>query len=110
MKNKLKWDDALDVWGVHGVGGVLGVIFLGVFASKAVNPAVTVDGLWFGQTGFFLKETVTVMGAAAYAFLFTYVMLALINLFVKVRVTAESEIVGLDFALHGERAYDEGSL
>jgi Amt family ammonium transporter len=110
MKNKLKWDDALDVWGVHGVGGVLGVVLLGVFASKAINPAVTVDGLWFGQTGFFWKETITVLGAAAYAFLFTYVMLALINLFVKVRVTTESEIVGLDFALHGERAYDEGSL
>jgi Amt family ammonium transporter len=110
MKNKLQWDDALDVWGVHGVGGVLGVILLGVFASKAVNPAVTVDGLWFGQIGFFWKETITVLGAAAYAFLFTYIMLALINLFVKVRVTAEYEIAGLDFALHGERAYDEGSL
>ena len=110
MKNRLKWDDALDVWGVHGIGGVLGVVLLGVFASKAINPAVTVDGLWFGQTGFFWKECLTVVGAAVYAFLFTYVMLALINLFVKVHVTAEQEVAGLDIALHREKAYDEGSL
>ena len=82
-KNKMKWDDALDVWGVHGIGGVLGTILLGVFASKLINPSVVVNGLAFGETSFFLKELITVLAASAYAFIFTYVMLALINLVVE---------------------------
>jgi Amt family ammonium transporter len=109
-KNKMKWDDALDVWGVHGIGGVLGTILLGVFASKLINPSVVVNGLAFGESSFFLKELITVLAASAYAFVFTYVMLALINLFVRVRVSEEEEKLGLDIAIHGEKAYDEGSL
>jgi Amt family ammonium transporter len=66
--------------------------------------------LAFGETSFFLKELITVLAASAYAFIFTYVMLALINLVVRVRVTAEDEKLGLDIAIHGEKAYDEGSL
>ncbi|MCX6252447.1 MAG: ammonium transporter [Bacteroidetes bacterium] len=110
MKNKLKWDDALDVWGVHGVGGVTGVILLGVFASKTINPAVTTNGLAFGESTFFLKELFAVLAASAYAFIFTWIMLALINLGVRVRVKEEDEKAGLDFSIHGEKAYDEGSL
>jgi len=110
LKNRLKWDDALDVWGVHGIGGVLGTILLGVFAAKSINPAVLTDGLAFGESSFFMKELITVVAASAYAFIFTYIMLALINLVVKVRVPAEDEKAGLDFSLHGEKAYDEGSL
>jgi Amt family ammonium transporter len=109
-KNKMKWDDALDVWGVHGMGGVLGTILLGVFASKLINPSVVVNGLAFGETSFFLKELITVLAASAYAFIFTYVMLALINLVVRVRVSEADEKLGLDIAIHGEKAYDEGSL
>ena len=109
-KNRMKWDDALDVWGVHGVGGVVGTILLGVFANKLVNPGVTVNGLAFGESSFFLKQLFTVLAASAYAFIFTYIMLALINLFVKVRVSEADEKLGLDIAIHGEKAYDEGTL
>jgi len=109
FKNKMKWDDALDVWGVHGVGGVLGTILLGVFASKAVNPGGA-DGLIFGDASFFGKEIVAVLFASVYAFIFTYVMLVLINKITPVRVTEEDQKSGLDMALHGERAYDEGAL
>ncbi|MBN1197071.1 MAG: ammonium transporter [Candidatus Aminicenantes bacterium] len=104
LKNKLRWDDALDVWGVHGVGGTLGVISLGIFASTAVN-ASGADGLLLGGVSFFFKEVVAVMGAGIYAFLFTYVMLWLINKFSPVVVNQEEESE-LDFALHGESAYD----
>jgi len=110
LKNRMKWDDALDVWGVHGVGGFIGTILLGVFASKLINPAVTTNGLAFGDTSFFFKEVVTVVGASVYAFIFTYIMLVLINKFVKVRVSEADERLGLDYAIHGEKAYDEGSL
>lgn len=86
LKNKLGWDDALDVWGVHGVGGALGVILLGVFASKAMNSAGA-DGLLAGGSHFFLVQCAAVIGSALYAFLFTYVMLAAINLFTTVKVS-----------------------
>lgn len=109
FKNKMKWDDALDVWGVHGMGGVMGTILLGVFASTAVNGAGA-DGLWFGNSSFFFKQVLAVVGASAYAFVFTYVMLAIINLITPVRVSEAEEMEGLDIALHGEKAYDEGSL
>jgi len=109
FKNKLKWDDALDVWGVHGVGGFLGCILLGIFASKAINPAGA-NGLWFGESTFFAKETIAVVIASAYAFVFTYIMMILINLLTPVRVSADTEIIGLDYGLHGEKAYDDGAL
>ena len=109
LKNKLGWDDALDVWGVHGVGGSLGVILLGVFASKAMN-AGGADGLLAGGTHFFLVQCLAVVGASLYAFLFTYVMLAVINLFTTVKVSETDEDLGLDASLHGEQAYDSGAL
>jgi Amt family ammonium transporter len=109
LKNKLGWDDALDVWGVHGIGGALGVILLGVFASKAMN-AGGADGLLAGGTHFFVIQCLAVIGASLYAFLFTYVMLALINLFATVKVSEADEDLGLDASLHGEQAYDSGVL
>ena len=107
FKNKLGWDDALDVWGVHGIGGVLGTICLGIFASTAVNSQA---GLIEGDSGFFFKEVVAVLVSAVYAFAFTYLMLAVINYITKVKVTEEVEDSGLDQSLHGEKAYDEGAL
>jgi Amt family ammonium transporter len=105
LKNRMKWDDALDVWGVHGVGGMLGVLSLAVFAFKAMNPDGGSDGLLHGNTAFFVKESASVIGAAIYAFVFTYVMLAVINRITPVMVTAADEEVGLDESLHGEQAY-----
>jgi len=109
FKNRMKWDDALDVWGVHGVGGFLGTLLLGIFASKAVNTAGA-DGLLSGGTGFFIKEVIAVVAAALFAFVFTYVMLVIINFITPVKVAEHIEKEGLDSALHGEKAYDEGAL
>jgi ammonium transporter, Amt family len=107
LKNKLGWDDALDVWGVHGVGGTLGTILLGVFAYESINGQA---GLLDGNASFFFKEVAAVFGAAAYAFIFTYIMLALINFVTTVKVTESDENLGIDESIHGERAYDEGAL
>ena len=107
FKNRRGWDDALDVWGVHGVGGVLGTICLGIFASKGINPDGA-DGLIHGNSHFFIKQVVATLGAAVYAFIFTYVMLAVINKITPVRVGEHEEDKGLDQSLHGESAYDEG--
>ncbi len=105
IKNKMEWDDALDVWGVHGIGGVTGTILLGVFASKAINP-VGADGLLYGGTAFFIKEVVVVAATSVYAFVFTYIMLMLINTVTPVKVTDEEQLIGLDISMHGECAYD----
>ncbi|WP_421921181.1 ammonium transporter [Marinifilum sp.] len=107
FKNKWGWDDALDVWGVHGMGGVFGTIALGVFASSAINNQ---SGLLEGDAAFFLKEVTAVLIGAIYAFVFTYLMLAIINYITPVKVNEEDEDLGLDASLHGERAYDEGAL
>ncbi len=105
LKNRMGWDDALDVWGVHGVGGVVGTILLGVLGSKAINPNGA-DGLIFGGSAFFFKELIAVVATSVYAYLFTYGMLLLINKITRVKVTAEEEEQGLDAVYHGEVARD----
>lgn len=107
LKNKWGWDDALDVWGVHGMGGFAGTILLGVFASSAINGQ---GGLIEGDISFFIKEVVAVVGASVYAFIFTYVMLIVINFITRVKVTHDEEHLGLDESLHGEKAYDHGAF
>ncbi|PRC92086.1 ammonium transporter [Solimicrobium silvestre] len=103
LKNRFGWDDALDVWGVHGIGGMVGTILLGVFAAKAwnVNGA---DGLLLGNTSFFFMQVAAVIISGVWAFSFTYGMLWLINLFTPVRVDPASED-NMDDAFHGEEAY-----
>jgi Amt family ammonium transporter len=104
LKNRFRWDDALDVWGVHGVGGALGIVLLGIFASTSFNPAGT-DGLIAGNGAFFLKQLAAIVGSSAWAFGFTYGMLWLIDRVTPVKVAQSAEEGGLDAALHGETAY-----
>ena len=106
LKAKLHWDDALDVWGVHGVGGILGVFMLGLFGNIAVNSAGA-NGLFHGGASFFMKESVAVVGASIYAFVFSYVALIVINMITTVKVSEADELSGLDISLHGEEAYME---
>jgi Amt family ammonium transporter len=106
LKNKLGWDDALDVWGVHGVGGTIGVILLGLFGTTAVN-ANGADGLFYGNAGFFVKQVLAVLAASVYAFVFSYLALIIINKMTPVRTSQQEEIDGLDNSLHGEEAYVE---
>ena len=105
LKNRLRWDDALDVWGVHGVGGILGMVMLGVLATTAVNPGGA-NGLIHGHGIFFLKELATVVGASVWAFVFTFGALKVINLVTPVRVSRAEEEGGLDEMEHGEHAYE----
>ena len=98
-------DYALDVWAVHGVGGTIGIIMLGMFASLSVNPAGA-DGLFNGGSAFFGKQVAAVLGVGIYAMVITYAMLAAINVFSPVKTSQSDEETGLDAALHGELAYD----
>jgi Amt family ammonium transporter len=108
LKNRLRWDDALDVWGVHGVGGALGIVLLGVFGSLAFNPQGA-DGLIAGNSSFFLKQLAAIALSSVWAFSFTYGMLWLIDLVTPVKVDQQAEEAGLDSALHGETAYLGGN-
>ena len=103
LKNKRNWDDALDVWGVHAVGGITGVVLLGIFATTAVNAGGT-NGLIYGNPGFFAIEVLAVLLASAYAFIFTYIMLFIIDKLTPIRLT-EKEEESVDESLLGESAY-----
>jgi Amt family ammonium transporter len=100
------WDDALDVWGVHGVGGILGTILVGVFAVKSVNG---ISSLVEGDTHQFLVQCAGVAITAVYSFIVTMLLLKVINWITPVRVPEEAEEHGLDTELHGENAYDIGA-
>lgn len=107
LKNRIGWDDALDVWGVHGVGGFLGIVLLGVFALRAWNPNGA-DGLLVGGTAFFLKQLASATICSLWAFVFTYGMLWLISHVTQTKVSKDAEELGLDMHLHGEEAYPVG--
>ena len=105
LKNRLELDDALDVWGVHGVGGMIGIIMLGILGSKAVNP-LGADGLFYGNSAFFMTQIGTIVASSIYAFGFTYLMLMLIDKITPVKIAAADQQNGLDEAIHGEQAYE----
>lgn len=89
---------------VSGVCGILGVVVLGIFATKAVN-ASGADGLLLGNSEFFIKQCVAVVGFASYAFVFSYAVLFVMQKFIPVKTSDAEEKTGLDMALHGEEAY-----
>ncbi len=102
LRIKLDWDDALDVWGVHGVGGILGSILTGVFAVESING---ISGLINGDVHQFLIQTAGVLIISAYAFIVTFIILKVVNKFVPVRVSEYEEQRGLDISIHHEEAY-----
>ena len=103
FRKKKGLDDALDVWGVHGVGGALGIIMLGVLASESIGGQ---NGLYHGNQDFFMVQLAGLALACVWAFAFTYGMLMMIDKITPVRVTDEAE-AALDVTLHGESAYTD---
>ena len=103
-KAKGGYDDSLDVLGIHGVGGALGMLMTGLFASKAVNAAGA-DGLFHGGAGFFAMQLVAIVSVAAFSFAATWAILKLVARVTALRVTVEEERQGLDLSQHNERAY-----
>ena len=88
------------------MGGFIGIVMLGMFASRAINPGGA-DGLFSGGSSFFFKQCAAVLLSSVWAFVFTLGMLWLINRVTPVRVEESDEQAGLDEALHGEKAYLE---
>jgi Amt family ammonium transporter len=104
IKPKFGYDDALDVFGVHCVGGIWGALATGLFASKAINPAGA-DGLFYGNPKQFLIQAAAVGVTVIYSFIVSYIIYKVINIFIKVRVTEKDETIGLDLTQHHENAY-----
>jgi Amt family ammonium transporter len=110
LKFRFKYDDSLDVVGVHFVGGVIGTLFVGLFASHAVNTAVTHQGLLLGGgPGQLGRQAVGVLAAATWAFTATYLIARILDRTMGLRVSAEHEVEGLDSSQHAETAYELGS-
>ncbi len=99
---KGKIDDSLDVFGCHGVGGMTGMLLTGVFASKAVNPAVVDQGLIFGETTLFFHQLMALVAVSVFAFSASYFLFFLVNKITPLRVSEEKEALGLDISQHGE--------
>jgi len=103
-KSRLGYDDALDVVGIHGVGGIWGALATGLFASKAINAAGA-DGLLYGNPGLLGIQALAVLISVVFAFVGTFVILKLVERLMGLRVSEEEERMGLDLSQHDERSY-----
>lgn len=104
-KNRFGYDDSLDVVGIHGVGGVIGLLSTGLFATKAVNPGGA-DGLFFGNPSQLGLQCIAVVVTIVYTFLISYILLKIVDKLFGLRVNESDEISGLDLSQHDETAYD----
>jgi Amt family ammonium transporter len=104
VKNRLGYDDSLDAFGVHGVGGMLGVLLVGFWATKAVNPAGA-NGLFHGDARQLLLQFIAVIAVGAYSFVVSWGLLKLVDKFMGLRVDEHNENIGLDLTQHSESAY-----
>lgn len=101
-KNRFGYDDSLDVFAVHGIGGTVGAICTGLFATAAIGGT---DGLFFGNPGQLTTQLISVAAAWIYSFGVTFIILKVLDAVMGLRVSEEEEVQGLDLSLHGERAY-----
>jgi Amt family ammonium transporter len=104
IKTKLGYDDALDAFGVHGVGGIWGTIAVGLFAEKAVNAAGA-NGLFFGDTHQLLVQLMMVLVVSTFVAVMTWILFKFVDAVVGMRVEEEQEVIGLDLTQQSEAAY-----
>jgi len=104
VKPLFGYDDSLDAFGIHGLGGLWGAVATGLFASVAVNPGGA-DGLFYGKAGLVGKQFVAIGASALYSFVATFVILKAISAVVSLRAGADEELQGLDLTEHSESAY-----
>ena len=104
IKPKFGYDDSLDAFGVHCVGGMWGALATGLFATKTINPAGG-DGLFFGNPGQLLIQVKAVLATLVYSFVVTFILYKLVDIVMGVRVDDKEEAIGLDLTQHHEGAY-----
>ncbi len=104
LKDKLGYDDSLDAFGIHGIGGTWGSIATGIWATTAVNPAGA-NGLWYGETELFTAQIISTVVAYALAIVGTTLLYKIVSSVMAVRADEAEELAGLDIVEHGERGY-----
>ena len=109
LKEKLGYDDALDAFGVHGIGGTWGAIATGIWATTDVNPAGA-NGLFFGETHLFTAQLISIVVAYVLAIAGSYILYKIVSLIMDVRADETDELTGLDISEHGERGYSRSVL
>ena len=105
VKQRLRYDDSLDVFGVHGVGGILGTLLAGVFATRAITASAGdpgVSGLLEGDAHQFVAQAIGVGVTVVWCAVGTYVVLKFVDVLIPLRAEPDEEREGLDIALHGE--------
>ena len=107
VKEKFGYDDSLDAFGVHGIGGMWGAIATGLWATTAVNPDGA-NGLFYGETNLFIAQIISVGVAVIFAVVGSAVLYKVVNAIVALRASDDEEITGLDISEHGERGYNAG--
>lgn len=105
VKKRFGYDDALDAFGCHGVGGIWGGIATGIFAQKSINGVARWDGLIYGDYRLFLAQVISIIATIAVAIVGTLICASIVKLFTPLRVTEYDERMGLDESQHGESAY-----
>ena len=105
VKNKFGYDDALDAFGCHGIGGVWGGIATGIFASQSVNDSLYWNGLIYGDWHLFGAQVLSILITIVIAIVGTLLCASIVKLFTPLRVEESEERVGLDKSQHGEEAY-----
>lgn len=105
VKKRFGYDDALDAFGCHGVGGIWGGIATGIFAQKSINGVARWDGLIYGDYHLFLAQVISIVATIAVAIVGTLICASIVKLFTPLRVTEYDERMGLDESQHGESAY-----
>ena len=105
VKKRFGYDDALDAFGCHGVGGIWGGIATGIFAQKSINGVARWDGLIYGDYRLFLAQVISIVATIAVAIVGTLICASIVKLFTPLRVTEYDERMGLDESQHGESAY-----
>jgi len=109
LKIKLGYDDALDAFGLHGIGGTWGGIATGLFATTSVNSGGA-DGLFYGDPSLLLKQLVAIVATYIFVGVVTFIIIKVVSFITNIRATDEEESLGLDITLHGERAYHDASM
>ena len=105
VKSKFGYDDALDAFGCHGIGGIWGGIATGLFTQKSINSAAQWNGLFFGDTKLFVAQIMSMIITIVCAGVMTFIIVKVIKLFGDIRVSEDSEAEGLDITEHSESAY-----
>ncbi len=107
VKERFGYDDSLDAFGVHGIGGMWGAIATGLWATTAVNPDGA-NGLFYGETNLFVAQVISIGVAVIFAVVGSTVLYKVVNALVALRASDDEEITGLDLTEHGERGYNVG--